>query len=227
MILIRHGEKQYRNADAKFHKHDPGLTEIGVERAKGVAKKLIQLYGEPFKIISSPYRRARETALIMNSELSGPVDEIIIDNNLSEYLGNHSQANLDVTVATAIHKPPHPEKFEDMQKRTKKCLNKMRKLMADHPNRIVWLITHGIIIQQIANFIGIRMPKTIPYLSGLLLQEDSDLLRSTILLFQGELKPAVESNDSDDYPISNGNNFNKQTNKYFKGNQLTENIEKK
>jgi broad specificity phosphatase PhoE len=119
-IYIRHAEKEYKNSEAEFYKHDPGIKEIGVERARKVALRLIELYGEPSKIVASPYRRTRETALIMNMMLKNPLEEIIIDNKLSEYLGNHYFSELDVTSATKIHNPPHPETFDEFRKRVKK-----------------------------------------------------------------------------------------------------------
>lgn len=207
MIFIRHGEKQYKNANSTFDKHDPGLTEIGIERAKAVADKLIKLYGEPYKIICSPYRRTRETALIMNMQLKNPCEQIIIDTNLSEYLGNHPTAKLDVTTATAVHNPPHPETFEDMKNRAKKSLYKLRKFVANHPNKIIWIITHGLIIKQISNFIGFHIYKNLPYLSGLLIQEENNLLRGTILLFQGDLKANMD--ESNEYHEKNMKNYEK------------------
>ena len=107
IIYIRHADKDFSNGNSEYFKHDPGITEIGVERARKIATQLIELYGEPEQIISSPFRRARETSLTLNSMLKNPLEEIKIDSDLSEYLGNHSDVPLDVTVPTKIHNPPH------------------------------------------------------------------------------------------------------------------------
>jgi broad specificity phosphatase PhoE len=196
MILIRHAEKQYRNAEAEIHKHDPGLKEIGVERAKKVAVKLIELFGEPSRIFSSPYRRTRETALVMNSVLRKPFEEIHIDNNLSEYLGNHSNVPLDVTEATRIHDPPHPESFEDLKKRSKKSLEKMRRYFQENHKKYIWCVTHGLIIKQIASLLGVKISKTLPCLSCLVIHERSEFISAQFILFRGDLKPEKESEES-------------------------------
>jgi broad specificity phosphatase PhoE len=187
-IYIRHAVKDYRNSDAEFFKHDPGIKEFGVERAKKIATKLIETYGEPTKIVASPYRRTRETAMIMNTMLKNPFEEIFINTNLSEYLGNHAHAPIDVTSATKIHNPPHPESFDDMKKRVKKFMDKNEK-----SKEIVWFITHGIIIKQIASNLGIRTSKQFPYLTCFAVTEKTDMIRGEFLLFKGELKHGKES----------------------------------
>ena len=68
-IYIRHADKQYKNMDADLYKLDPGIKSVGVEKSRKVAEKLVAEYGEPTRIISSPFRRARETAMVMNLSL--------------------------------------------------------------------------------------------------------------------------------------------------------------
>ena len=159
-LYIRHAEKQYNNTnDVEYFKHDPGITEIGVERSKKIAQHLISEFGVPTRIVSSPFRRARETALIMNSVLEKPFEEIRIDTTLSEYLGNHMNTPLDVTVATKIHNPPHPEMFDEMKRRVKKHVETIKKFAHDNAKELVWFISHGIVINTIAEFYGIKTIK--------------------------------------------------------------------
>ena len=187
-IYIRHADKQYKNMDSELFKHDPGITKIGVERSKKVAEKLIEQYGEPTKIISSPFRRARETAMVMNSILKTPFEEIVIDNSISEYLGNHADSPLDVTQATKVHNPPHPETFDDMKKRVKKHIDKMYKQDHDTPKGVVWIITHGLIMKQIAGHAGIKNSKSFPCLTCLCITETAQMKKSEFLIFRGDLK---------------------------------------
>ena len=181
IVYLRHAHKDFQNGDSKYFKHDPGITEIGVERTKQIAQKLIELYGEPTQIISSPYRRARETSLILNSSLKTPLDEIKINVDLSEYLGNHNNVELDVTMATKIHNPPHPETFEQMKKRIKKYLDKNKK--KSYYKGVTWVVTHGLIIKQIASSLGIKSSKQLPYLTCFSILEKGDLIRAEFLLF--------------------------------------------
>jgi broad specificity phosphatase PhoE len=185
---IRHGEKEYKNSESEFYKHDPGLKEIGVIRAKKIALKLIEIYGLPTRIISSPFRRARETAAVMNMMLKKPFREIVIDRTLSEYLGNHHNISLDVTKATSIHNPPHPELFDDMKKRVKKHMEKTNLLLSENPKENIWFITHGLIIRQIASHVGIKTVKTLPCLSCFTITETSEMLKGDFIVFRGDLK---------------------------------------
>jgi broad specificity phosphatase PhoE len=186
-IYIRHAEKEFRNGEAEIFTHDPGITENGALEAKKVARKLINLWGFPKKIISSPYRRARETALIMNAELLNPL-EIDFDNSLAEYLGNHRYTQMDVTMATKIHRPPHPESFDEMKKRVNKHLKHTKKLMHDNPNEVIWYITHGIILKQVAANYGVKTIDQLPSLTCLSVLEDDELSRVEFLIFTSSLK---------------------------------------
>lgn len=180
-IYIRHADKSYGNINnVEYFKHDPGITQIGVERTKSIASKLIEIYGEPSLIVSSPYRRTRETALVMNSMLKKPLEEIIIDIGISEYLGNHHHIALDVTHATLIHTPPHPETFEQMKTRVKKHIQKLKK----YSKGIVWFISHGLIIKQIASLFNIKTSKHLPYLTCFSFVEKENIVRGEFLLFR-------------------------------------------
>ena len=196
-IYIRHADKAYKNMESELFKHDPGITKIGVERARNVALKLIEEYGEPSKIVSSPFRRARETAMIMNMALENPFEEIIIDTNLSEYLGNHNNVPLDVTNATKIHNPPHPETFDDMKKRVKRHVEKMRRKQKKYPKNkeTIWFVTHGLILKQISNSINLKTTKTFPCLTCLSVLETQDMIKGEFILFRGVLKHEKESDE--------------------------------
>lgn len=188
IIYIRHAEKDFQNGDSIYFKHDPGITALGVERTRIIFQKLINLYGEPNQIISSPYRRARETSLILNNCLKTPLEEIEIDPEVSEYLGNHNNVDLDVTTATRIHDPPHPETFDQMKKRVKKHVEKIKKRINNenekNEKKIIWIVTHGLIIKQIADIIGIKPSNELPYLTCFsVLEEEDFLIRAEFLLF--------------------------------------------
>lgn len=56
IYLIRHGEATgYEGAD-------PGLSELGASQARRVAERLDEIIGAPIDLVTSPLRRARETA---------------------------------------------------------------------------------------------------------------------------------------------------------------------
>ena len=157
--------------------------------------KLIEEYGIPDKIVSSPFRRARETAMVMNMCLENPFEEILIDTNLSEYLGNHNNVPLDVTTATKIHDPPHPETFDDMKLRVRKHVHKMRKKKNSDKKQTIWFITHGLILKQISNSVNLKISKSLPCLTCLSVLESIDMVKGEFLLFKGNLKHERESEE--------------------------------
>jgi broad specificity phosphatase PhoE len=66
LYLVRHGEPSGTWADSA----DPGLTERGREQAQAAADRLRLL--QPKQIVTSPLRRAVETAMPLSSAMSLP-----------------------------------------------------------------------------------------------------------------------------------------------------------
>lgn len=141
--------------------------------------------------------------MILNSVLENPLEDIKINVNLSEYLGNHNNVELDVTTATKIHNPPHPETFENMKKRVKKHVLKVQKRA--NSKELIWFITHGLIIKEIASYYGIKSSKQLPYLTCFSLIEKGDIIRAEFLLFKSMLEEK-ETN------YNHSNNFNNSNN---------------
>ena len=201
-IYIRHADKGYKNGKSDFFKHDPAITEIGIKRSRVIAQILIQHYGIPTRIICSPYRRARETAIIMNMMLDNPLD-LEVDADLSEYLGNHPKVELDVVMATKIHQPPHPETFDQMKLRVKKHYDRLKKQeyykevsnKEGGKNEVIWIITHGIIMKQICNFLDIKPNKYFSCLSCVNIFENIIMKKAEIITWRGELTAEKEEED--------------------------------
>jgi broad specificity phosphatase PhoE len=158
-IYIRHADKAYNNGEHTTDRHDPPITNHGANQARLLAEFLIQTYGLPEAVVCSPYRRTRETAIAMVSAivtLTGRNMPIKCDVDLSEYLGNHPNEQLDITDGTRIFSPPHPERFSDLDRRLRHHNQIMRVL--DNTPAPVWFICHGIIITQLARLNGVTRP---------------------------------------------------------------------
>ena len=56
IYLVRHGEA------TGYDGADPGLSELGASQARQVAQRLAEIAGAPIELVTSPLRRARETA---------------------------------------------------------------------------------------------------------------------------------------------------------------------
>ncbi|MEL6877168.1 MAG: histidine phosphatase family protein [Pseudomonadota bacterium] len=71
LILIRHGEPEMDGTAARI---DPALSELGHAQAEHVGARLS---GEPIdRIVSSPLRRAHQTALPLADKLGGEVHHV-------------------------------------------------------------------------------------------------------------------------------------------------------
>lgn len=165
-VYIRHADKEYSNGDSETHKHDPGILIDSPEYCCKKASELIKRYGIPFVIVCSPYKRTRETAIEMVDFIQNTYATTVrirVDVQLSEYLGNRRDENLDVTTQTRKFNPPHPETFHEMDSRVRWHNDIFRKL--DSFPEVVWFITHGFIINRIGNAMGFKLPHRISYLS--------------------------------------------------------------
>jgi broad specificity phosphatase PhoE len=160
-----------------------------------VAQYLLEQYGKPEMIIVSPYRRTRETANVMKSVVENTVP-LIIDTDVSEYLGNHRTVPIDVTESTLIHDPPHPETFVEMKARVKKHHNKITSYCKAKERGIIWIVTHGLIIKQVACLIGMKMAKEFPTLSCVSIVDGEKITRSDITIFNENIEIDSDDNDS-------------------------------
>jgi broad specificity phosphatase PhoE len=162
-IYIRHSDKLYKNGDRG---HDPPLTTKGRAKVEPLGRALVERYGVPLIIISSPFLRCRETSELLHRaiyEKTGKRVGIKCDREISEYLGNHADKPLMVNEITQLYNPPHPETFYDMEDRVHKHNDKMRDL--DHDPRPVWIVTHGLIMNRLIAFMGFKPLKEISTLT--------------------------------------------------------------
>lgn len=167
MLYIRHAQKLYHNGGSDAFPLDPGLTQEGKFKARERFHQLLQKYGPPPKIVSSPYLRARETAQIAHDvilEETGSSVVITYDPAIGEYLGHQKTRNIqtDLHPETLACNPFPPETWNQYSYRVRKHIST--------PQSGGWYITHGIVIDSIAFF----HKKKIPYpdeLGGVAIQD--------------------------------------------------------
>ena len=251
LVYIRHAEKEYNNGESNLYKHDPGITPDGISKTKEMAKNIIKEWGVPEMIISSPYRRTRETAIIMNTTLreynngnNTPNNnkqniKLKIDVGLSEYLGNHKTAILDVTPETKVWNPPHPEMFGAMKQRVKNHYNKIRKFMrksnknnsnGNGEMKVIWLVTHGIIIKQIhEEQTGIKLHKQqLPNLTCLSIVDEGNSVKTEFKSLNPKQQEKYELKEKEtNYEQKKTNTNSYEQKNYEKKNYEKKNYEKK
>ena len=110
LILVRHGESIGNAAGVLQGRLDYGLSERGLAQAKLTAERL---QAEPLvRIVSSPLKRAAETARFVSSAVSVPVQ---FDDDLAEYdIGEGAgltPAELRERFPELLQPRPHGERF--------------------------------------------------------------------------------------------------------------------
>jgi broad specificity phosphatase PhoE len=165
MLYIRHSEKLYKNGQNTEYSLDPGLTDNGKLNVMIKFTELLK-YGIPSVIYCSPYLRTRETAIIAQYVVKNNTNtnvEIIVDSLLSEYLGHQKNVNFekDVHKETLQYNPITTETWKEYTNRIKQHIKINNQLQID--NKIIWYITHGIVIQSISFIYGnkIKYPSTL------------------------------------------------------------------
>jgi broad specificity phosphatase PhoE len=147
-LYIRHSFKEYKNGKNEEFSLDPDITEEGKLAAREKFIMLVNTYGVPNQIISSPYLRARTTAHIAADvilELTGKQINITCDRYVGECLEHQIGKDLNVCLRpeTLQHRPIPPE--------TKQQFNKRMFIHTKKAKQNVWYILHGRNIYTIAS----------------------------------------------------------------------------
>lgn len=170
-MLVRHGEKDYKNNKGPPGKprHDPELKCS--ERI--IAKKILTYFynhGFPDKIISSPFLRTRQTSKIIKKFLPLNI-EIIIDKEVEEFLGFQKPigklADLDKETAKYTQPKLGIEKYNEIQNRILKFYTKIKKNNQEN----ILVITHGILINKLANYFNLKV-NHINELEGIIIKDN-------------------------------------------------------
>lgn len=147
LILLRHGETPL-SAQGRYSGHgDPELSPRGCEQARAVAE-VIRARGGIDRIVSSPLRRARQTAEYVSAaiDLDAEIDGGFVEADFGEWEGLsfaeararapelHARWLNDPTAA-----PPHGESFDDVFARVATA---RRNLVARHKGETIVVVSH-------------------------------------------------------------------------------------
>ena len=168
VIWLRHAEKAYGNSKGPKDQplHDPPILESEADRIALVSIDLTKRFGPPSHIFTSPFLRARETALKMHMALEtagyGRPDDLEVDIKVEEYLGHQKPVGGTPSLdpETAKYTPiVLGETSEALSKRIKEHIGVLSipdTLFKPCPegsgtleNLTVWVITHGIVITKV------------------------------------------------------------------------------
>src|SRR5215469_1028504 len=147
-IMVRHGESE-GNRERRFTiSSEVGLTELGVRQAYEVARRIAHLFN-PRIVVSSPFRRARQTSEIIARELNLEIETV---HDLHERdlgcLKGHSYEDLRALVLKdpsydPAHgwswKPDGGESYEDVRERVIAATDG---LLRKYPHDEIVIVSH-------------------------------------------------------------------------------------
>jgi len=160
-IMVRHGESE-GNRERRFTiSSEVSLTELGVRQAHEVARRIAQLF-KPQIVVSSPFRRARQTSEIIASELNLRIETVyaLHERDLG-CLKGHSYDDLRTLVLKDplydpargwSWKPDGGESYEDVRERVAAGVGH---LLHRYPNDELVIVSHGGVMLSVwAHIIG-------------------------------------------------------------------------
>lgn len=171
IIFMRHSWKEYNNnrAPEGMPEHDPPIILAFQDLIKEKATSLFNQYGKPDVIYSSPFLRARQTSQIIKDNLEDDI-EIVIDKDIEEYLGFQHLIGKPADIDPETQKYTRPllgvEHLEKLRSRASRFYNKVKQ-----KNKNILVITHGILISQLAKELGFKHEKRIKELEGIIVYE--------------------------------------------------------
>lgn len=170
ILYIRHAEKAHKNGERNaVFAHDPELTKNGKLKSIEYGKELVEKYGPPNVIYSSPFERTRQTMNCLASSIPDITNlRSYSCNDLSEFLGNWKPHQVKLRPETAKCNPPICD-HKTFEENVARHIEEFKKI--DHSNLVIWVITHRKSIREIAK--NFELPiKVIPYLGTLEITAD-------------------------------------------------------
>ncbi len=149
LIMVRHGESE-GNRERRFTiSPEVPLTDLGREQAHRAAAQIAERF-KPARLISSPFRRARQTSEIIAAALGLEI-EIVHDLHERD-LGALKGESYDVlrelvkqdpeydTAQGWLWRPERGESYEDVRRRVVVAIDEIR---ARHPDDEIVIVSHG------------------------------------------------------------------------------------
>jgi probable phosphoglycerate mutase len=160
LYFVRHGESQ-DNLDRVWSRHDTPLTEHGRKQAR-TAGRLLKKQGIQFDlIVSSPLRRARDTALIIAKELAYPSTKIqlldlLVERDHGELIGTSGLTISDKPFTRLdLEEVSTAEKMAELHQRAEQALMSLRATGASS----VLMISHGTFGRALRRVINNEAPE--------------------------------------------------------------------
>ena len=149
LIMVRHGESE-GNRDRRFTiSPEVPLTELGRQQAREAARRIAKRF-TPARIISSPYRRARQTSDIIAGELDLQIEVVhdLHERELGVLKGQSYDLLRDLAGQDSgydpkrgwLWRPAGGESYEDVRQRVSLAIDDIRRR---YPVEELVVVSHG------------------------------------------------------------------------------------
>jgi ribonuclease H / adenosylcobalamin/alpha-ribazole phosphatase len=147
LILVRHGSTEHSAAKRFSGRNELPLNDVGELQARALAARTTA-FGDVAAVVSSPLRRARQSADVIATALSLRVDtsadfaEVDFgqwEGQTFEEIQRAYPSELSAWLASPDAAPPQGESFASAARRVRRARDAM---IAAHPGRTVVVVTH-------------------------------------------------------------------------------------
>lgn len=166
IIYIRHGSDVY---DDPTYAHDQRVVKNAEnhEDIVRVGSFLIEKYGHPVMTICSPFQRARDTYNVLKKKNVLQQDaKLFVDTRVGRYFSSREkEAGPEVRKETLKMKPAIYESWQNFKVRVQKHVDQLTvegHLKSRH--NVVWVITHTLVIKEVAKYLNFEMPEHYEFL---------------------------------------------------------------
>jgi ribonuclease H / adenosylcobalamin/alpha-ribazole phosphatase len=154
-ILVRHGESESNRDSCFAFNGDVPLTDLGRQQARDAAAQIARLFN-PQRVISSTFARAHQSAEIISTALSIPLEIVdgIQERDLGSLKGQPWHEHAALTAADPnfdphrewLWRPPGGESYEDVRRRVMPVLESLR---GRYPAEELVLVSHGAVMRAV------------------------------------------------------------------------------
>ncbi len=178
LIMVRHGESE-GNRDRRFTiSPEVPLTDLGRQQAREAAQKIARRFA-PALIISSPYRRARQTSDIIAGELGLQIEVVhdLHERELGVLKGESYDLLRDLAGQDSgynpkrgwLWRPEGGESYEDVRVRVSVAIDEIRQR---YPDQELVVVSHGgVMLSMWAHVTGAWEEALLPANCGIVLIE--------------------------------------------------------
>jgi probable phosphoglycerate mutase len=186
IILVRHGESEGNATRTFTHSPEVPLTDSGREQARRSGEILRDRF-RPVRLISSPFRRAHQTAEIIGEVLSLPVEieQDVREQHLGDLHGKPYEAAYE-SPGLADNpvwewRPPRGETLREVRARAAPVIEQV---IRAHPDEDVVVVCHGGTMAALWAHVAGAWEKALPVRNGdlLVLPHDGERFRQPELL---------------------------------------------